>query len=262
MDVTRWVLTQEAADGRLLEPFGRPMRLGETVTVGRDGDLRVGVVVADLGISREALVVRASRDGWDVEIGNRNGAVLHAWGQSPMPVEGRFSVQWPLAAIRLLGDDRHEHWVLLEAPELAQREDGPTGTAASDTTELNDKPLPLTQPQIEALRSMFADMLCWPPMALAQPRQLKQVARELGITTEAVQQRLRAARAKAYRLGLSRQLELPDPEYLYVLVRTGYLTPDPDAMRRRLVDASFVPSDTADEATGAHNAAAAEHLSP
>jgi hypothetical protein len=45
------------------------------------------------------------------------------------------------------------------------------------------------------------------------------------VSASAVQARLTEIRAKATALGLARQVPLSDPEYVYVLVRAGYLRP-------------------------------------
>jgi hypothetical protein len=72
---------------------------------------------------------------------------------------------------------------------------------------------------------VFAELLAWPPRQGAEPLLLKQAASRIGISVSGVQDRLKAARARALRLGLHREVALTDPSYLYVLVRGGYLDP-------------------------------------
>lgn len=224
MSASRWVWILEADGDGAREPVGVSFEAGQSVTVGRDGQLQVGLAVPDLSISRVAVTVTAAVGRWQLDVTNRNGAVMYPWGQASQLAEGKVSVSWPLTGLRLRGEKELEHWVLLESPQVETSEDGPTGSTNS-ITRLNERPLALTAPQVEALTCLFSDMLSWPPVAHAQPLQLKQAATRLGITTEAVQQRLRLARAKATELGLARYADLADPEYLYVLVRAGYLHP-------------------------------------
>lgn len=251
VDAGRWVLVVESDEAGRRSPVGCAVTVGQSVTVGREGQLPVGLAVPDVAISRVGVTVTATADGWLLDVSNRNGAMLHPWGEPPLPVRGRLAVSWPLLGLRLHGEKHLEHWVLLEAPEVAAREDGPTGRTSSGVTRRNEPPLPLTGPQQEALRCMFAHMLCWPPVAAGESRQLKQVARQLGnqITEEGVQQRLRKARSKAAALGLSRQLNLSDPEYLYVLVRAGYVRPEVALLQHRadLVVAPLAEAGDADD---------------
>jgi hypothetical protein len=86
----------------------------------------------------------------------------------------------------------------------------------------------LTVAQEMAVRTLFAELLAWPPLVPATPLQLKQVASRLGARPESIQRRLEEVRRKALGLGLARTGLLTDPEYLYVLVRAGYLAPPPE----------------------------------
>jgi predicted DNA-binding protein (UPF0251 family) len=93
------------------------------------------------------------------------------------------------------------------------------------STMTGERPKPLTVAELEALRLVFADFLVWPPRPSATPLQLKQVARQLGVSESAIQERLNGAVAKARRLGLDRPVRLTEPEYLHVLVGAGYVAP-------------------------------------
>jgi hypothetical protein len=195
------------------------------VVIGREGDLRLGVVAADIGVSRTALTVTATHDGWRIERSNRNGAVLHPWGLAPHIAPPRTLLDWPLVAVRVAGDgDAHQHWVLLES-ECLPHDDPPAEEATGIATTHSDAPRPLTPAEEEALWTVFGDLLAWPPQRPALPLQLKQAARRLAITESGVQLRLEGAMRKALALGLPRPVRLTEPDYLNVLVGAGYLRP-------------------------------------
>jgi hypothetical protein len=135
----------------------------------------------------------------------------------------------------VIGRPDIEHWVLLEDDEVY------TIGAARHTTGLTDLAKPpnvLTDKQREAVQLLFADVLAWPPRVATRFRDpvaadgavrvkaLKEVARSLSVTTEGVQKRLVEVRAKAERLGLAREVPLTDPEYVYLLARSGHLKPN------------------------------------
>lgn len=82
---------------------------------------------------------------------------------------------------------------------------------------------------------MFADFLAWPPVLNPEVTSLRVAARALGISESGVQERLTKARDKANALGLQRKVGLPDPEYVYTLVRAGYLSLSPAPRLRRLL---------------------------
>lgn len=232
MGAQRWALAYEFEPDRCAVPVGVPLALRQPLLIGRHGDLPLGVEVYDRGVSREAAVITATDQGWDVRISNTNGAVIHPWGQAPILAAQRNFLTWPLIGIRFLTgtdagvEEKMQHWVLLESDTIAvtpfgARSSGPGPT----TTSKGDPPRPLSAAQEQAVRLVFAPQLCWPPVQPAVPRQLKQVARALGITEGAVQQRLAPVQGRALRLGLHREVLLTDPEYLYLLVRAGYLDP-------------------------------------
>jgi hypothetical protein len=133
---------------------------------------------------------------------------------------------WPRVGLRVLGRSDLQHWVLLDDPTLAVTRPAPR--PGTELTESADQPRPLTFPQEQAIRLLFGELLAWPPIVPATPLQIKQVARQLGGSKESIQRRLEEVRKKATLVGLARQGMLTDPEYLYVLVRAGYLQPSDD----------------------------------
>lgn len=211
------------ADGVLTRQASREVAVGDGVLIGREGDLGVGVDPVDVKVSRHAVRVLRDDDGWRLTVANRNGVVLQPWGQPSGLADRESTVAWPRVALRVLGSTDMQHWVLLDDPALAIRRAEPEVT--THLTETADPPRALTAPQEEAVRALFRDLLAWPPCLTARPLQLKQVAHRLGVRAESIQRRLEEVRKKAVALGLSRSTPLTDPEYLYVLVRAGYLQP-------------------------------------
>ncbi|MCM3920544.1 hypothetical protein ND748_02445 [Frankia sp. AiPs1] len=168
--------------------------------------------------------------GWDLDVHNRNGATLHAWGQPPQAIAGQVRVTWPRAAVRIHTRDlpaATHHWVLLEDDTLPLPTAGPRPARDTTTgrTATPPPPLPMTPSQEQAVRLVFADLLLWPPSLPANPLQLKQAATRLGISEQGVCDRLGWAHGRALQLGLHQEVGLTTPEYLYFLVSTGYLAP-------------------------------------
>lgn len=229
----RWVLAYEFDEHRCCVPVGMQLPLGQPLLLGRHGDLPLGVEVPDLGVSREAAVITATDHGWDVRIGNRHRAVIHPWGQAPVLAAARNFLTWPLIGIRVLNgadpavvEEKKEHWLLLESDMIAVTPVGAgTGRHSATTTHKGKETRPLSPGQQEALGLVFAAQLQWPPVQPAVPLQLKQAARLLGVGVGAVQQRLAVAHERARLLGLHRDVYLTDPEYLYLLVRAGFIDP-------------------------------------
>lgn len=201
----------------------RAMAEGDRLTIGRDAELALGGEHPDPRVSRVAVAVTAADAGWLIESSNRNGTLIHPWGLPAWRARPTETCADLRVAVRVLGGAEREHWVLLEDDKTDQT---PVETATLGT-ELAIAVRPLTPAQLQAVVLLFADQLAWPPVATAVPRQLKQVARTLGLSVSAIQERLKAVVAKAQSLGLSREVELTDPEYLYVLVRAGYLPTPP-----------------------------------
>ncbi|MGQ0624142.1 MAG: hypothetical protein ACT4PP_05725 [Sporichthyaceae bacterium] len=217
--MTRNLFTAGRERGGLVLLHTRAMAPGDRLEIGRDTELALGGAQIDPRVSRLAVTVRCTEVGWHIESSNRNGTLIHPWGLPAWQARPIEVCADPRVAIRVLGGPDREHWVLLE-------DDGGVAAPVRETsaaTELGIAVRPLTPAQLQAIRLVFTDSLAWPPLASAAPRQLKQVARTLGLSVSAVQERLKAALAKAQALGLSREVELTDPEYLYVLVRAGYL---------------------------------------
>ena len=223
----RWIIVFERdARGRRITATAQA-RLGHRFEIGREGELPLAVAVPDTAISRLAAAVTATEHDWLVEVANRNGAVVHPWGQAPELARHRDSLAWPLIGIRMLPDSpAGEHWVLLEADDLSPAPAGPsTSRRGATRTDRAARPGDLPPGERQALQTVFADLLAWPPRHPAEPLLLKQAATRIGISISALQDRLRAARTRAQRLGLDRDVALTDPSYLHVLVRAGYLDP-------------------------------------
>lgn len=222
----RWVMAYEGSGGEYRVTAAERLPIGRSLDVGREGELPLGVEVPSGTVSRRALYLTSTRRGWHVVVTNRNGALLHRWGQAPELAGGENVVEWPLLAVRLLPDDGSSvHWMLLEADDLTVTRDGTDASAAPKPrlTDLADRPGGLPPAEREAVYTVFAEQLRWPPRPNAEPLLLKQAATRLGITVSGVQERLRAARGRALRLGLGREVGLTDPSYLHVLVAGGYL---------------------------------------
>lgn len=193
------------------------------LVVGREGDVALGVVPSDLGVSRRALTVSVTAKGWRIEPTNSNGIVLQPWGQAPSWLDiGRpLEISWPSVGLRIVGSRPDvQHWVLLEAGTGS-----PRGPGTSSTQTESPDPKPLTDAQSAAVAAVFAQHLAWPPVAGAVPQTLDAAARRLGVSTAAVYQRLEAARARAYLLGSHPQSSVIEPDYIYVLVRNGFIEP-------------------------------------
>lgn len=230
----RWLMTYEGAPGRCVVTCACTLTIGQTVEIGREGDLPLGVEVPNTSISRNALAVTANPHGWDIAVTNRNGAVLHPWGQAPELASPHNVINWPFVAVRMLPDtETSQHWVLIEADDMPVT---PAGAVAPDSltqTDRVERPGQLPPGEREALNVVFEPQLSWPPSHPAGPRLLKQAASRVGISISALQDRLKAARARALRLGQS-SVDLTDPSYLYMLVRAGYLDPPTEFPHRPL----------------------------
>lgn len=79
----RWVMTYEGAPGACRVTGARTLEVGQSLEIGREGELALGVSVPSGAVSRNAVAITVNQHGWEVTIGNRNGAVLHPWGQAP-----------------------------------------------------------------------------------------------------------------------------------------------------------------------------------
>lgn len=211
---------------------------GVSVVVGREGDAPVAFDPVDTGVSRKALTVSVDREFWELEVTNSNHAWIHAWGQRPAWVESGSTVRrrWPRVGVLLIGGNQGiHHWVLLESDEYrSQRQDHPpmsTDPVTPGQTRVKGPADDLTRPQLEAVQTVFAKHLAWPPVVTAEPMLLNAAARRLGgVSQNAVSDRLKQAQARAYGLGPQRQVGVMNPEYVYILAGAGYL-PVPDFHR-------------------------------
>jgi hypothetical protein len=229
----RWVLSYEddpQAGGRVTA--GRPVPIGASVEIGREGELPIGV--GDAAVSRIAASATATKTGWLVEVSNRNGAVLHPWGQAPELAQARNTIHWPLVALRLLPDvGTVRHWILLEADDLPVTPAGPMPARTVTTrTDRAPRPRPLTHGEREALHLVFDHLLSWPPRLASGPLLLKQAGRRVDKSISAVQFHLGNAQTKALELGLPHKGQVTDPGYLFVLVQAGLLEPPTDRAHR------------------------------
>ncbi|MGQ0482929.1 MAG: hypothetical protein ACT4O0_18130 [Pseudonocardia sp.] len=222
----RWVMAYEGVPGTCAVTAARTLPVGQSIEIGREGELPLGVEVSSTAVSRNALVVRSIQHGWEIDVVNRNGAVLHPWGQAPVLAGPRNVVNWPLVAVRLLPDSSvSQHWVLIESDDVPVTPAGAVASTALTETDKVELPGQLPPGEREALQTVFQAQLSWPPPHPAEPRLLKQAGSRLGISVSGVQDRLKSALGRAMRLGQNRSVALTDPSYLYVLVRAGYLHP-------------------------------------
>jgi len=230
----RWVMAYEY-DGSVWRVTGtRRIRVGEEIDAGREGELPLGVHVPDVLVSRRAMSVTATEDGWNIRATNRNGAVLHPWCLPSQRI-GKCSttVDWPLVAVRMLAGQRTSwHWLLLEFDDpsalvrVGEDEEPPEiGHHRGPATATAFTPRGLTRAEREALEAVFPRQLQWPPHEQAEPVLLKQAASRLRLSISGLQDRLKSALARALALGLDRPVALTDPAYLHVLARAGYLQP-------------------------------------
>src|SRR5664279_2830 len=214
-------------------------RLGDSVLVGREGDLPVAIDPIDPGVSRRALTVTVDPAHWELGVTNTNHAWIHPWGQRPTWVEANRTVRqsWPRIGVLLVGnrEDLH-HWVLLESDtdpsEWRKRPVDPAPAPAGPAgTQVKGAAGGLTGAQLEAVQMVFAKHLAWPPVIASEPMLLEAAARKLRIVPNAVTDRLKQAQSRAYALGPHRQTGVMNPEFVYVLAGAGYL-PVPEPFNR------------------------------
>jgi predicted DNA-binding protein (UPF0251 family) len=232
------VLVREGDSSRVLE--NRRMPANQPLLLGREGDVGVGVDPVDRAISRHAAKVTRTDSGWQVTVLNRHGVIVAPWAQPPGLVRGTFTQAWPRLALRVLGDAAVEHWVVLDDPTMAVPEYEHPPSEDTLPIRRDRAAYALTDAQLEAVRTVFADLLAWPPRRFTSAIPLKSAARQLGISIEAVQRRLEEARRKAVAAGHNRRCLLTDPEYVYVLVRAGSIVPRIDDLDPLLRDCQFI----------------------
>ena len=221
------VLEQDVARHRRVSLNTLAIPMGQSVTIGRDTELPVGIDPPDLGVSRRGVAVTATADGWHVVIENRAGAFVHLWAQPPVwaPHATASLHRWPRIGIRLIGSDRTmEHWVLLESDGYPLPGQGRSAPADFGPTRLPPTPKPLTAAQLAAVQGVFREFLAWPPKSGPTPTTLATAGAKLGISPAGVTERLARVQDRAYALGMHRQTGVSDPAYLYLLVRHGFIT--------------------------------------
>lgn len=207
----RRLIVVERVDDVLHTIGTRAMHPGDSVSVGRAAELPVGHT-ADARISRLALTVACTEAGWEIDSTNRNGVLIHPWGLPPRYAQRNETTAAPRIALRVVGSIVREHWVLLEDDTRLtaghSESDGPTAG------------------ELAALRLLFPDLLEWPPVLAEWPPGIEQVAGDLRTTTETLMRRLEEVRARALALGLPPEVTVADPEYVHLLVQSGWLLPD------------------------------------
>ncbi len=210
----RRLIVVERVDDVLHTIGTRAMNPGDSVSVGRAAELPVGHTT-DARISRLALTVTCTEAGWAIESTNRNGVLIHPWGLPPRYAQRDETTAAPRIALRVVGSIVREHWVLLE--------DDTRLTAGHSGPDQSDRPTP---GELEALRLLFPDLLEWPPVLAEWPPGIEHVAGRLRTTTETLMRRLEEIRARALALGLSPEVTVADPEYVHLLVQSGWLRSD------------------------------------
>lgn len=204
----------------------------ESLTVGRTGELKLGVALDDAGISKLALTVTPRAVGWDLSLLNRNGQILYQWAKAREQIHGMAErlVCWPRIAVLVNGiETGTEHWVLLET-DVYSCGALPTFVDVNGTmpTVTRARPLALTAVQQETVETIFHEYLTWPPRTAPATRSIAAARTRLGVGSEsAIQERLKPVRARAEALGLRSQVGLTEPDYLFVLADHGYFEPPP-----------------------------------
>jgi hypothetical protein len=224
MSARRVVSLARSADGPA-DPLAMAVEIGTEIDAGREADLPVGIDPEDPGISRVAVSIAAHDEAWELRVRNRNGAVLHRWGQAPaiLELDRPVHLRWPRAGVRLIGKNGDvEHWILLEADDYALPRPGEVGNAGG-ATYVASAPRPLTDAQRDALHAVFEQHLAWPPITNPVVTARETAGRRLGISYAGIVDRLQGAQRKAHQLGSHQQFGLMEPDYLYVLVSRGYL---------------------------------------
>jgi hypothetical protein len=160
MHAENWILVRESAPDRSQVPIGVRVGFGHTVIVGREGDLDLGIEFLDVGISRNAVAVSATQEGWRIEVPNRNGAVIHPWGLAAYRAQPVQRLRWPLVGVRVAGaEPSQQHWVLLESDAYAVGSDDTASGTMPALTRRGAPPPPLAPAELSALELVFADHL-------------------------------------------------------------------------------------------------------
>lgn len=210
----RRLIVVERVDDVLHTIATRAMSPGDAVTVGRAAELPIGNG-NDARISRLAVSVTCTEGGWAFESTNRNGVLIHPWGLPARYAQRNETTDAARVALRVVGSIVREHWVLLEDDTRLA-----SGRYRADDT------MGPTASELEALRLLFPDLLEWPPVLAEWPPGIEQVASVLRITPDTLMRHLESIRARASALGLSPEVTVADPDYVYLLVQSGWLRPD------------------------------------
>lgn len=188
--------------------FNRTLLPTERVCIGKApedvcldvvGHLHVSAGDQDVKLSRLAVVVAGnSGTGWRADVTNFNGVDVQAWGQAPYraPEKDTVTIAGRHVALWLRGDRSRRYLVLCEPLEFEVRKSsrGQNDTQRSEADDLSVK-------EIEAIRTVFAEHLQWPPVRNPEIRTKPAAANRLGITTTALNDRLANALEKAKRIG-------------------------------------------------------------
>ncbi len=223
--VTREIVVDPHHHQTVVTQVGREATVGEKLVVGTQGNLPLGLTLPDKGVSRTALEITATPEHWQITVGNSNGAVMCPWGlpRAVAAPGSQHQIAWPRVAMRVLGKEAsHYYWVLMETDAYRLPERG-QGTTASTVTWLNEPPPHLTSAMEAAVTGIFAEFLAWPPVPLPAAAAQDRVGRQLGITQNAVQERLKPAVQRAQGLGLTTGASLNQADWLHLLVAQGYI---------------------------------------
>lgn len=224
------VLTSDREGSVLVDAVAARVPLGESLEIGREGDLQVADEPEDAAVSRIALTLQPVAAGVQLTVTNLNGVVVHPWGGRTRYLakgtEGYLVAG--LTGLRVIGgtslDDpgARAYWVLVEdaAPQAPR-----IPLQRSAVTVQNQRPEPLTAAQAAAVELIFAEHLAWPPLPAPLALTIDAAARRLGVSATAVTQRLEGVRKKAYALGMAQQFGVIDPEYVFALAAHRFLSP-------------------------------------
>ena len=146
-----------------------PVSLDQPVSVGRAGQVSLGVGVPDSGISRIVATVTATPEGWTIHDTSRNGIIIRPWRLATLRATAANRLRGPLIGLRVLGAQPDAlHWLLLECSHYPI--DGAGSTRSATTTVQPDPPRPLTAAEQEALGTVFESTLAWPPLLIRTGR--------------------------------------------------------------------------------------------
>lgn len=224
------VLTTDRDGKQIGEATAVTVPVGETVEIGREGDLQIADDPEDPSVSRVAVSLSALAGGAvELAVTNLNGVAVHPWGSrtrylaqgsEPLVIAGRVGLR-VIGGSTLDQPDVRVYWVLVEGDPARSR----IPLQRSSVTVANTRPVPLTDIQRETVETVFAEHLAWPPLPRPMSLAIDAAARRLGVSPAGINDRLAGVRKKANALGMAQQFGVADPEYVHVLVANGYLEP-------------------------------------